>query len=460
MPMSRAERDKRLGEIWHDLDRLGRFDTLTAEQERRSKALYAERETLTREAIMDTATSGRGTVLSGSDDYGLGDGDHAAARTAPSVRSEVRGRALDAIERADLLPDHVREHVTRSVEGDDDPTAGLARATVVLADPAYRSAFLAWLRDPVTGPAEWSPEEREAARRVSTVSRTMSLGVPGAGGYLVPFELDPQLRLVGPGSVDPMRRVARVVQTAANEKRFVTTAGVTASWDAELAEVSDDTPALLNPAITTHKGASFVPVSIELFEDADLAPQVAALFADAKAQLESVAFTTGSGAGQPKGVITAVSAVGGSVIATATNALAVADVYAAQNALPARWRQGARFMANLSVINGYRALIKGPGMTESFVDDSGSQPRMAGWVVEENSAMDGSLTASTADYALLAGSFDQYVIVDRIGTTLELVPHLFGAAGRPTGSRGFYMHWRTGGDVLTADAFRLVNYSG
>jgi HK97 family phage major capsid protein len=290
----------------------------------------------------------------------------------------------------------------------------------------------------------------------------MSLGVPGAGGYLVPFELDPAIRLVGPGSVDPMRRVARVVTTAANEKRFVTTAGVTASWDAELAEVSDDTPVLLNPAITCHKAAGFVPVSIELFEDSDIAQQVAALFADAKANLESTAFTLGTGAGQPRGVITAVSAVPGSVINTGTNALAVADVYAAQGALPARWRARARFMANLTTINAYRGLIKGSGMTESFVDDAGSQPRMAGWVVEENSAMDGALTATAADYVLLAGDFQEYVVVDRIGSQVEVIPHLFSPtnASRPIGARGFYMHWRTGGDVLTADAFRLVNYNG
>lgn len=40
-----------------------------------------------------------------------------------------------------------------------------------------------------------------------------------------------------------------------------------------------------------------------------------------------------------------------------------------------------------------------------------------------------------------------------------LVPHLLGANRRPTGERGFLMHWRTGGDVVIADAFRLTNHS-
>ncbi len=66
------------------------------------------------------------------------------------------------------------------------------------------------------------------------------------------------------------------------------------------------------------------------------------------------------------------------MLATGTNAVASADVYANQAALPARWRANARFTANLSIMDGYRVLIKGFGLTESLVDDSGPRPRMAG----------------------------------------------------------------------------------
>ena len=34
-----------------------------------------------------------------------------------------------------------------------------------------------------------------------------------------------------------------------------------------------------------------------------------------------------------------------------------------------------------------------------------------------------------------------------------------GTNRRPTGEMGWYLHWRTGGDVLVADAFRLTNHS-
>jgi predicted phage gp36 major capsid-like protein len=85
---------------------------------------------------------------------------------------------------------------------------------------------------------------------------------------------------------------------------------------------------------------------------------------------------------------------------------------------------------------------------------------MAGWGVVENSAMDGALNASAPDYVLLSGDFRQYAIVDRIGATVIPVPVVVGANRRPTGERGWYLHWRTGADVLVGDAFRLTNYSG
>ncbi|HEY6595941.1 MAG TPA: phage major capsid protein [Asanoa sp.] len=373
---------------------------------------------------------------------------------------EVRSRALTAVEQAPGgVPDAVSERMTRVLQDDDDPEARLARYVVEASQPEYLRAFSKWMRNPTMGHLEWSREELGAYQRVQTATRAMSLGTTTAGGFLVPYALDPQILISGTGSINPMRDVSRVVKTAYNEQRFVTSLGVTASWDAEAAEVSDDSPALLQPALTNFKGQAFIPVSLELFEDSTISQQVGALFADAKAQLEGVAFTTGTGSGQPKGIITAIAAVGGSVVISAGSALTVVDVTANQNALPPRWRPNAKWMANLSIINQGRQLplyANGP----ATVSDATDPPRMLGWPVYENSNMDGTIAAgSTNDYVLLSGAFEQYAIVDRIGTMIELIPTLFGAAFRPTGQRGFHMHWRTGGDALIPDAFRLTNYS-
>ncbi|MEU6413016.1 phage major capsid protein [Microbispora sp. NPDC046933] len=129
---------------------------------------------------------------------------------------------------------------------------------------------------------------------------------------------------------------------------------------------------------------------------------------------------------------------------------------ALQSALPARWRPRARFMANLSIINAFRLLPLAANVNTLMVDDSTTPPKMLGWNFWENSNMDGALAAG-ADNVLLAGDFTQFCIVDRVGTTVEFIPHVSGSNGRPKGQRGWYAYKRTGSDVLVPDAFRLLN---
>jgi hypothetical protein len=52
--------------------------------------------------------------------------------------------------------------------------------------------------------------------------------------------------------------------------------------------------------------------------------------------------------------------------------------------------------------------------------------------------------------------FSRFVIVDRIGLSIELIPHLFGANRRPSGERGMYAYWRNGSKVVDAGAFRVL----
>jgi HK97 family phage major capsid protein len=384
---------------------------------------------------------------------------HTPRPSSNGNRDGLRSKALDANERADLLPDAAREHMARQLEQDDDPEERMAKTTIGLSDRNYFRAFAKWMRDPVSGGHEWTPEEREAVQRVRWLERAMALGAGGTGGFLVPYELDPAVVIASAGAVSPLREIARVVTTAQNEKRFVTSTGVVSSWDLEAEQVSDDAPALLQPTITCKKGAAFVPVSSELFEDSDIAQQIGNLFADSKAVHEALSFTLTQAQG-PTGIISSLVSAGGStVIATGTNVLAQADLYANQAALPARWRPNAKWMMNLTTLNGYRQLPQATGLNYSVIDDSGALPKALGWAVHENSSMDATLSGGAADYLVLSGDFQQFAIVDRIGTTIEVVPHLFGANQRPTGQRGFYLHWRAGSDVLIPDAFRLSNFS-
>lgn len=115
-------------------------------------------------------------------------------------------------------------------------------------------------------------------------------------------------------------------------------------------------------------------------------------------------------------------------------------------------------MANLSIVNGYRQLSQATGLNYSIVNDSTTPPTALGWTFHENSSMAGTFSAGN-DFLVLSGDFSNYIIADRVGTTIDVVPRVFGANPRPTAQRGSYLHWRVGADAVIPDAFRLSNFS-
>jgi HK97 family phage major capsid protein len=364
-------------------------------------------------------------------------------------------RALDATnDRNAGVPESGLLKVTDMLEGREAGRA--ARWAVAVSDPAYERAFAKVLRDPQRGHLNWSETERAAYSRVNDLARSMTL-TDANGGYLVPFTLDPAVMLSSAGSVNPMRRLARNVTTTTESWNGVTSAGVTAAWYAEEAEVTDDSPTIGAAPIPVHRGSAYVPYTFEVGDDADLLSQLSRLLLDAADQLNATAYTTGSGSDEPTGFVTALDGSSSEVAPTTGETFAAADVYKVLEAVPPRFRGNAAWVANLSIIN----------RIDQFETSNGARlfPSLDNNVllrrpIFENSVMDGTINpAVTADnFVLAAGDWQAgMVIVDRIGASLELIPNLMGANGRPTGERGAFLWWRTGSDVVVPNALRLLN---
>lgn len=81
---------------------------------------------------------------------------------------------------------------------------------------------------------------------------------------------------------------------------------------------------------------------------------------------------------------------------------------------------------------------------------------------DENSNLDPWSAVNTAANGthrlLVVGDWTNYVVLDRIGTTVSYLPPgvLQGSNRRPDGRVGWYVYWRVGADVLTTNAFRLL----
>lgn len=377
--------------------------------------------------------------------------DLSEVRYAGNRGSELRSRALDAIERMPYADDKVREVATRLVERSDPAKSGkLIDMVLGSTSPTYGEAFAKVIRSEGQMAALTTEEQ-------GAISRAMSL-TDSAGGYLVPFQLDPTVILTANGSVNQVRQIARVVTATGDTWNGVSSAGVTASWDAEAAQVSDDSPTLASPAIPVVKGQAYVQVSHEVAADAPtLANEIATMVAFEKDRLESVAFVTGSGSGEPTGIITALTG-GSSVVASATtDTLAIADVYGLDAALPARFAANGSWLAHRAIYNKIRQFdtAGGNALWGQLVD--GRHSELLGRPDYVAEAMDGTITALADNLVLIFGDFSNFVIADRIGTTMRFIPDTFGANGRPTGQSGWLTYWRVGSDSVNDAAFRVLN---
>lgn len=363
----------------------------------------------------------------------------------------------------------LRDHAMRAVEGtkgelseaqqakverlvrSDTPDGKIARHLLVTGRPEYREAFTKIISGNETSLTE---NERRAVAEVRAASLT-----DASGGYAVPFLLDPSVVLTNDGSANPVRQLARVVQITTDSWNGVSSAGVTASWDSEGTAVSDDAPTLAQPSVTAHKAQAFIPFSVEVGMDwASLYSEANMMFADAKDRLEAAAFITGSGSSQPYGIVTALDAnTNVEVAVTTDNSFGVEDIYKVWKALPVRHRPTASWIGNIDTINRIRQFGTANnyhGYTASLGE--GAPDQLMGRGLYESPDMDGAIGTGT-DNTLVVGDFSAYLIADRIGMSVELVPHLFDVTNnRPTGQRGLLAWWRVGADSINDNAFRLL----
>ncbi len=377
-------------------------------------------------------------------------------RDQGEVAGELRARALSAIEKMQGASDNVREAATNIIERfDNDKSSPLAQLCLATSSPEYLRAWSKLARN--AGHTMTDAEQRAVAHAEQV--RAMSL-TDSAGGYLVPFQLDPTVIVTSSGVRSDIRQVARQVVATGDVWNGVSSSNVSWSWDAEGSEVSDDSPTFAQPSIPNYKAQGFVPISFEALQDeANVTQAVGELLAGGKMDLEAAAFITGSGSGQPTGIITALVASSPTVVVNSatTDTFALADVYSLQGALPARHRANASWLANNLIYNKVRQFDTsgGGGFWTNLNGDR--PPMLMNRNAIEAEAMDGVINAGAENYSLLFGDFSNFVITDRIGTTVEFIPNLFGANRRPTGQRGWLAWYRTGSDSVNDNAFRLLD---
>lgn len=369
------------------------------------------------------------------------------ARSLDDLPELYRENAMRAVEQARFpgtRREDAQQRIQELLDGPDAGSGDLARRILVTGSPTYERAFGKWVAR--GGMAGLTNEEQ----------RALSMGSATSAQLAVPFTLDPTIILTSDGATNPLRAMSRVETITGRAWEGVTSAGVTVTRAAEAAEVGDNAPSLAQPVVTPTRVHGFIPFSIEADQDwSQLRSEMTRLLQDAKDVEEATSFVTGNGTPpNPSGII--------ATLTTASNvndgyaSFDASDLMALENALPPRFQTRAQWLGRKNTYNLVRALDTNGTL---YVRLTAARPgELLGYPANEASAMPTRTVA--ANRYLVLGDFSQFLIVDKAGMDVELVPHLFHTNNNlPTGQRGLYAIWRNNSQILVGNAFRALVYA-
>lgn len=359
----------------------------------------------------------------------------AGATHVRQTAEETQERLSDLLDNCDA-PDQLAERMLRT------------------GSAAYERAF--WQAVKAGTPVVLEPD----AQRL--LARAQALGTDSAGGYAVPFQLDPTVILTNASTANPIRQLARVEQIVGKQWQGVTSAGASVTRGAEGTTAPDSSFTLAQPVVSTNRVQGFVPFNYEI----DLAwgalrSEITKLLMDAKDREED-SFITGDGTGtNPGGLIGSANSAGVAIDTTlGVASLSAQDVYNLYANLPVRWENGAAWVANKGIYNIIRQYDTAGGAELWARIGDGRPARLLDYPDYRVSAM--ANTAATGGNILAFGDFKSaFIIVDRLGMNVELVPHIFDPSNgnRPTGQRGVYAIWMNNSKILVPQAYRVLQAS-
>jgi HK97 family phage major capsid protein len=374
---------------------------------------------------------------------------------------EARDRALRVLDNK-ANTSHMRTEQLDEVDKQIRKDTDIARRVLVTENEDYRQA---WLKLVTRQHPILTPEETRAVQ-VWEEYRNMAENVTTAGGFGIPVFIDPSIILTAQESGNPFLQIARQVTVNTNQWKGVSSAGVTWAFQTEAAQATDNSPVLAQPSVQVHMARGFIPFSLEVDQDyPSFASEMSTLLAAGYDELLVNKFTQGSGTGEPRGILTALSAnTNVRVVVTSAPTLGQADPYKVWKALPQKFRRRAQWLMSVGVNNAIRQL----GTANVFHAYTQNLPAewadmLFGKTTYESPYMpDVTAVTTGTDGLAIVGDFSNYVIARRGGMSVELIPQLFNQSvagtgvGMPTGQRGWFAYARIGGNSVNDLGFRLL----
>lgn len=420
---------------------------------------------------------------------GAGNGDEDARKALVQRGWEVKGGIVHAPTSRGTLVPLVPEHVLFGpVQSEADDSAvredevRFIRALRASMEPAYRSAYLAWLstslryRDPVVA------SSMIAQRLSADEKKALSEGTDTAGGVTVPLDFIPEL-LARRADRAVMRGLAMVQTTSRDRIAWprvsghatqgsIFSSGFVGSWDAETPTFTDVDPTFGAFEISIKKIRVATRLSNDLISDSavNLMAWLTRNGAENLALVEDQGFIVGgtiagvSPARQPLGITVGTPAANqintaGTTANTISNT--TANVGSAPKlidliyALPPQYRANAKLLMAPNTERNIRKLVDAQGrflwMTGASSQFGGMPGRydFEGYPVLNSQFMPADGTAGNIN--IVFGEFSAYIIADRAQITTTILRERFADSDQT----GVILWERVGGATWNEDALRF-----
>jgi len=273
----------------------------------------------------------------------------------------------------------------------------------------HQGAFSALMRSTEAGLSGLSQEHRE----LLIERRALAAGTPAAGGFTVPEGFYENLR-EGMQSFGGIRNRAFILATETGNNLPIPTSDDTANIGSILAENTGDTEQDLAfnsvPLGAYMYTSKIIRVSQQLLQDSgiDIEALIIRKFAERLGRATAAHYATGTGVGQPMGLVTA-STPG--ITAAATAAITYDELIDLKHSVDPAYRYNATFAFNDSTLRAIKKLKDANGLPLWSAGDitAGEPDRFDGdqYVIDQ-----GIPSMATGARAILYGDFDNYFIRD------------------------------------------------
>lgn len=289
------------------------------------------------------------------------------------------------------------------------------------------------------------PENPEAQQ----VLRALVEGTAADGGYLVPEELATEVWRILP-DYTVMRKLARVIPMNTDSLKLnKLTAMPEAYWTSEYARKTTSSADFGQIELNPHKLVCLLPVTQELIADANIniVRFIEELFAERIGHKEDQAYFTGTGTGQPTGLMTS---LGTGV--NAGGAINFDHIISMIYRVPQSVR-GSKRAAFVAPANMFKSLRRIKDTTNNYIwspgrPDNGMVDSLYGYPLYEQNAL--------AHNQMVFGDFAYYIIGDR--QQLTVMTTLEGGDAWRRDSMEIKAKVRVDGEVILTNAFcKLIN---